>query len=50
MLPVNGAPVPVDESVAVTVKLYVPSAVGEPVNTPLPDRVIPLGSAPAVMA
>lgn len=50
MLPVNGAPVPMDESVAVTVKLNVPAAVGEPDNTPPPDKDNPLGNDPAVIA
>jgi hypothetical protein len=36
-------------SAACTVKLAVPTAVGVPLNTPLPlDRLSPAGSAPAV--
>jgi len=48
--PVNGAPVPVDESVAVTVKLKLPAAVGVPDSRPAVDSVTPAGSVPDVIA
>ena len=40
--------VPVVLSVTVTVKLKVPSTVGVPESRPAPDKVRPVGSAPAV--
>ena len=43
-------PVPVELSVAVTVKLKLPPAVGVPVITPPDDSVRPFGSEPAVTA
>ena len=41
---------PVELSVAVTVKLNVPPAVGVPVRDPLEDKLSPAGSVPAVTA
>ena len=47
--PVNG-PVPPVASVAVTVKLNEPVAVGVPLSVPFEAREIPEGKAPAVTA
>ena len=49
-VPLNGAPVPVEESVALTEKLKLPAAVGVPERTPLLVKVTPAGSAPVVTA
>ena len=49
LLPVNG-PVPVELSVAVTVKLNVPPAVGVPDSTPELLSVNPAGNPPVVTA
>ena len=46
--PVNGAPVPVELSCAVTVKLNVPPAVGVPESVPEEESVKPAGRAPDV--
>ena len=43
-------PAPVEESVAVTVKLNVPPAVGTPDRVPLLLRLTPAGSEPEVIA
>ncbi len=43
-----GAPTPVLLSVAVTVKLNVPNAVGVPLKTPLAAMLNPCGTLPAV--
>src|SRR5450830_680079 len=48
--PVNGAPMPALRSVAVTVKLYGPDAVGVPDRVPSDARLRPVGRLPAVMA
>ena len=48
--PVNGAPVPVELSIALTVKLNVPAAVGVPLSWPLVESARPAGSAPEAMA
>ena len=48
-MPVYG-PVPVLASVAVMLKLKVPTVVGVPVITPLVPSVSPPGNAPAVTA
>ena len=46
-VPLNGAPVPVEESVAFTVKLKLPAAVGVPVTAPvLLFSVRPAGREP----
>jgi hypothetical protein len=44
-----GAPTPVLLSVAVTVKLNVPNAVGVPLKTPLAAMLNPCGTLPAVI-
>jgi hypothetical protein len=49
-VPLKGAPVPVLLSVALTVKLKLPAAVGVPESAPLLLKVTPAGSAPLVMA
>lgn len=49
-VPLNGAPVPVDESTASTVKLKLPAAVGVPVIAPvLLLSTRPAGNAPDEM-
>ena len=40
---------PVEESLACTVKLNVPPAVGVPLNVPPADNVTPAGNAPALI-
>jgi len=46
LVPVNGAPVPVEESVALMLKLNGPPAVGVPLNKPPVVSVMPAGRAP----
>ena len=49
LLAVNG-PLPVEESVDVTVNEKLPKTVGVPLSTPSPERLSPAGSAPPVIA